>query len=72
MHNFIVPGDANMRRWSCGSGASSVRGVSAALSYEITQAENPNLTILSSANPVNYGLAGDDQRRGQRRGRQER
>jgi len=56
VHKFIVPGDANLRTVVVRFGRFSVRGVSAALSYEISQAENPNLTILSSANPVNYGL----------------
>jgi len=52
-HVFRVPGDANIRvvvrpfRFS-GRGASDTR------SYEISQAQNPLLTIASSANPLSY------------------
>lgn len=52
-HVFRVPGDANIRvvvrpfRFS-GRGASDTR------SYEISQAQNPLLTITSSANPLSY------------------
>jgi hypothetical protein len=52
-HTFVVPGDANIRvvikpfRFN-GRGASDTR------SYEISQAQNPLLTIQSSADPLSY------------------
>jgi hypothetical protein len=53
-HTFGTPGDANIRvvvRPSKGNAA----GASEALSYEISQAQNPALTIQSSADPIFYG-----------------
>ena len=53
VHVFRVPGDANMRvvvRPFRFNG----RGVSETRSYEISQAQNPLLTIQSSANPLTY------------------
>ena len=52
-HVFRVPGDANMRvvvRPFRFNG----RGVSETRSYEVSQAQNPLLTIQSSANPLTY------------------
>lgn len=53
-HTFGIPGDANIRvvvrpfRFNA-------RGVTEPRSYEISQAQNPQLTIQSSANPLSYG-----------------
>ena len=53
-HNFVVAGDSNIRvvvrpfRFN-------TRGASEPRSYEISQAQNPQLTIQSSANPLAYG-----------------
>jgi hypothetical protein len=54
IHNFIVPGDANLRVLVRPHGRFTVRGESTPLSYEISQEENPKLTINSSADPVPY------------------
>lgn len=53
-HTFVVPGAANIRVLVRRTKVSA-RGVSEALSYEILQAQNPELTIFSSKNPVFYG-----------------
>ncbi len=55
IHRFSVPGDANLRVVVQPHGKFDVRGVSNTLSFEISQAQNPRLTILSSADPVSYG-----------------
>ena len=55
LHRFGVPGDANLRAVVRKFGRFDVRGISNTLSYAISQAQNPNLTILSSADPVNFG-----------------
>jgi hypothetical protein len=54
-HRFIVPGDANIRVIVRPHGNFSVRGVSNTLSYEISQAQNPKLTLNASADPISYG-----------------
>jgi len=55
-HAFAVPGqDANLRVIVPKHGTFTVHGVSNVLSYEITQAENKNLTIHSSTDPIPYG-----------------
>ncbi|HYM44740.1 MAG TPA: hypothetical protein VES65_01080 [Solirubrobacteraceae bacterium] len=54
-HTFVVPGDANLRVLVRRHGVFTVRGISNTLSYEISQTQNPNLTIHSSADPVGYG-----------------
>jgi hypothetical protein len=54
-HRFAVPGDANLRVVVRPHGRFTVRGVSNALSYQISQAENPRLLINSSADPISYG-----------------
>ncbi len=53
-HTFIVPGDANIRVVVRSQGR-NVRSVSNELSYEISQAQNPKLTIDASADPIEYG-----------------
>jgi hypothetical protein len=54
VHTFVVPGDANLRVVvrSAGRNAPSASNV---LTYEISQAQNPELTIVSSADPIIYG-----------------
>jgi hypothetical protein len=54
-HTFIVPGDANVRVVVRPHGKFTIHGQSSPLSYEISQAENPMLTINASADPVAYG-----------------
>jgi hypothetical protein len=53
-HTFAAAGDANIRVVVRALGLNT-RGASEALSYEISQAQNPALTIQSSADPVSYG-----------------
>ncbi len=53
-HRFIVPGDANIRVLVRSQGR-NVPSPSNVLEYEITQAQNPNLTIQSSADPISAG-----------------
>ncbi len=53
-HRFIVPGDANIRVVVHSQGR-NVRSVSNELSYEISQAQNPKLTINASADPIEFG-----------------
>jgi hypothetical protein len=53
-HTFVVAGDANIRV-VVRSGRRNVASPSNVLSYEIVQAQNPQLTIESSANPISYG-----------------
>lgn len=50
-HTFIVPGDANLRVLVRSEGR-NVAGASSLLSYEISQAQNTALTIVSSADPI--------------------
>jgi hypothetical protein len=54
VHTFAVPGAANIRV-VVKENRSSYRAASETLSYEISQAQNPALTIFSSADPVSYG-----------------
>src|SRR5205823_5473261 len=56
IHTFAIPGDANVRVVVRPHGRFSQRGVSNTLSYVISQAQNPRLTINSSSDPVNFGL----------------
>jgi hypothetical protein len=56
VHTFGAAGDANLRVVVRAHGTFTVRGISNTLSYEISQNQNPRLTILSSADPVNYGM----------------
>jgi hypothetical protein len=53
-HTFGIPGDANIRVVVRRSAANAA-AASEPLSYEISQAQNPALTIQSSANPLFYG-----------------
>ncbi|HSZ14577.1 MAG TPA: hypothetical protein VK790_11150 [Solirubrobacteraceae bacterium] len=53
-HTFVVAGDANIRV-VVRSGKRNVASPSNVLGYEIVQAQNPQLTIESSANPISYG-----------------
>jgi hypothetical protein len=54
-HAFGAPGDANIRVVVRPYGKFSVRGISNTLSYGISQKQNPNLTIHTSAYSVPYG-----------------
>jgi hypothetical protein len=53
-HTFVYAGDANIRVVVRG-GDRNVPSPSNVLGYEIVQAQNPQLTIESSANPISYG-----------------
>lgn len=53
-HTFIVPGDANLRVLVRSQGR-NIPSVSNILTYEISQAQNPNLTIFASADPIAFG-----------------
>jgi hypothetical protein len=55
LHQFVVPGDANLRVIVRPHRSFEVRGTSNTLSYVIAQPQNPKLTINSSADPVSYG-----------------
>jgi hypothetical protein len=55
LHRFLIPGDANLRVVVRPHGAFDVRGISNTLSLEVSQAQNPRLTIFSSADPVPFG-----------------
>jgi hypothetical protein len=54
VHTFAVPGDANIRV-VVHARHRNAAGASEPLSYEISQAQNPALTIESSADPVSFG-----------------
>ncbi len=53
-HTFIVPGDANLRVL-VRSRRINIPSPSNVLTYEISQAQNPQLTINASADPITYG-----------------
>jgi hypothetical protein len=53
-HTFSVPGDVNIRV-VVHAPTRNAPGASEPLSYEISQAQNPALTIESSADPVSFG-----------------
>jgi hypothetical protein len=53
-HTFVVPGDANIRVL-VRSRRRNIPSPSNVLTYEISQAENPNFTIQASADPIPYG-----------------
>ena len=53
-HTFRYAGDANIRV-VVRSGVRNAPSPSNVLDYEIVQAQNPQLTIESSANPISYG-----------------
>ncbi|HEV3047979.1 MAG TPA: hypothetical protein VGY13_11545 [Solirubrobacteraceae bacterium] len=53
-HDFVVPGPANIRVVVLAS-RFNVTSPSNILNYEISQAENPALTITSTHDPISYG-----------------
>jgi hypothetical protein len=53
-HTFVVPGDANLRVLVRSHGT-NVPSPSNVLTYEISQAQNPQLTINASSDPIVYG-----------------
>jgi hypothetical protein len=53
-HTFVVPGDANIRVLVRSDGR-NIPSPSNLLTYEISQAQNPALTIQASADPISYG-----------------
>jgi hypothetical protein len=53
-HIFRVPGDASIRVLVRSDGL-NIPSQSTPLDYEISQAQNPSLTISSSADPISYG-----------------
>lgn len=54
VHTFVVPGDANVRVL-VRSQRRNIPSSSNVLGYEISQAENPQLTIQASADPITFG-----------------
>jgi hypothetical protein len=56
VHTFIVPGDANIRVLVRSQGR-NIPSESNELSYSISQAQNPALTIQASADPISFGEA---------------
>jgi hypothetical protein len=55
LHTFVSPGDANLRVLVRPHGPFGARGISNTFSFEISQPQNPKLTILSSLEPAPYG-----------------
>jgi hypothetical protein len=53
-HIFRVPGDASIRVLVRSDGL-NIPSASTPLDYDISQAQNPSLTISSSADPITYG-----------------
>jgi hypothetical protein len=53
-HIFRVPGDASIRVLVRSDGL-NIPSPSTSLEYEISQAQNPSLTISSSADPISFG-----------------
>ena len=53
-HTFRVPGDASIRVLVRSDGL-NIPSASNVLEYEISQAQNPSLTIDASADPIDYG-----------------
>jgi hypothetical protein len=54
VHTFVLPGDANLRVL-VRSRRRNVPSPSSVLTYEISQAQNAELTINASVNPLSYG-----------------
>jgi hypothetical protein len=54
VHTFVVPGDANLRVLVRSRGL-NIPSPSDVLTYEISQAQNPQLTINASSDPIVYG-----------------
>jgi hypothetical protein len=55
MHTFVVPGDADIRVIVRPHGKFTVRGISTPISYQISQAQNPLLTLSSSKDSILSG-----------------
>ncbi len=53
-HTFVAPGDANLRVLVRSHGV-NIASPSNVLTYEISQAQNPQLTIEASSDPIAYG-----------------
>lgn len=54
VHTFVVAGDANIRVLVRSQGR-NIPGLSTVLTYAISQAQNPALTIAASADPIAFG-----------------
>jgi hypothetical protein len=54
VHTFVVPGDANIRVLVRSQGR-NVPSLSSTLTYAISQAQNPALTIEASLDPISFG-----------------
>jgi hypothetical protein len=54
-HNFVVPGDANLRVIVRRHGVFTVRGISSTLSYGISQKQRPGLSINTTNYSTPYG-----------------
>jgi hypothetical protein len=54
VHRFVVPGDANLRVIVRSDGV-NIPSPSNVLTYEISQAQNPQLTINASSDPILFG-----------------
>lgn len=54
-HIFVAPGDANIRIVVHPLLDMNAGGATTPVSYEISQAQNPRLTIVSPSNPISYG-----------------
>jgi hypothetical protein len=54
-HTFRVPGDASIRVLVRSDGLNVPSESENMLEYEISQAQNPSLTIASTADPISYG-----------------
>jgi hypothetical protein len=54
VHRFVVPGDANLRVIVRSHGV-NIPSPSNVLTYEISQAQNPQLTINASSDPIFFG-----------------
>jgi len=54
VHHFIVPGDANLRVLVLGN-RRNAPSPSSPIGYEVSQAQNPRLTINASPNPASEG-----------------
>jgi hypothetical protein len=54
VHRFLVPGDANLRVIVRSDGV-NIPSESNVLTYEVSQAQNPQLTIDASSDPISYG-----------------
>jgi hypothetical protein len=55
VHKFVIPGDANIRVVVRRQNRATTRGISNTRSYVISQAQNPNLTLESSQDPIPFG-----------------